>query len=86
MDFFYYEIGLRQFQLVERRPGQFDLLMVPEDGSQVETAQIVKRTRRLLGETAQIEPFVVETIYPAATGKFRFVKSASYERFSALEE
>ena len=86
MDFFYYEIGLRQFQLVERRPGEFDLLIVPEDGSQVDTAQVAERTRQLLGETVQIEPFVVETIYPEATGKFRFVKSASYARFSALEE
>lgn len=85
MDFFYYEIGLRQFQLVERRAGEFDLLIVPEDGSQVDTEQVVERTRQLLGETVQIQPFVVETIYPEATGKFRFVKSASYEHFAALE-
>ena len=86
MDFFYHKIGLRQFQLVERRPEEFDLLMVPEDDSPVDEAQVGERTSQLLGKTAQVQPFVVETIYPEATGKFRFVKSASYERFSALEE
>ncbi len=85
MDFFYHEIGLRQFQLVERRPGQFDLLIVPQDGSEVDKEQVLARVRHLLGKNSQVEPFVVETIYPEATGKFRFVKSASYEHFAALE-
>ncbi|MEA3402343.1 MAG: hypothetical protein U9R79_13990 [Armatimonadota bacterium] len=81
MDLAYFDLGLEHFQLVEHRPGEFDLMVVsaPEGPADLQTVRAA--FARVLDEPKQLEVFPVETIYPEATGKFRFVKSASHERF-----
>ncbi|MGC9319169.1 MAG: phenylacetate--CoA ligase family protein [Armatimonadota bacterium] len=81
MDLAYFDLGLEHFQLVERRPGQFDLMVVAAPEGTADMRTVREAFAHLLDEPERLEVFPVETIYPEATGKFRFVKSASYERF-----
>ncbi len=81
MELAYSELEVEHFQLVERKPGRFDLLVVAPPDRSVDLSAVGTAFARLLDEPEQLEVFEVETIYPEATGKFRFVKSASYDQF-----
>lgn len=81
MDLAHSQLGLEHVQLVEHRPGEFDLMVVPPPGRPVGLQAIRTAFSGLLDRPKRLEVFPVETIYPEPTGKFRFVKSASYERF-----
>jgi len=81
LDFFYSELGIDDFQLVERKPGQFDLMLVAAPGQTLDIESIQRTTSDLLDGPPRLDIFPAQTIYPEATGKFRFVKSASYEDF-----
>lgn len=81
MDVAYFDLGLEHFQLIEHRPGEFDLLIVPAPDTSPDIQAVRASFARLLDQPRQLDVFPVETIYPEATGKFRFIKSASYDRF-----
>ena len=75
--------GLEHFQLIEHRPAEFDLLVVMSEGSNAPgLEQIRKVFTTVLDGAERIEVFPVDTIYPESTGKFRFVKSATYDDFA----
>ncbi len=76
------DLGLEHFQLIEHRPGEFDLLFVGDESDAPDVGQIRRAFAALLDGAERIEVFPVDTIYPESTGKFRFVKSASYEDFA----
>jgi phenylacetate-CoA ligase len=90
MNLAYSELGLEHFQLVEHRPGRFDLLVVAAPDAPADLHAVGEAFARVLDRPEQLEVFPVDTIYPEATGKFRFVKSASFGSFgrpvSAWEE
>jgi len=81
MNVAYSQLGLEHFQLVERRPGRFDLLVVSPPRRPADLKAVGATFSRLLDTPEQLEVFPVETIYPEPTGKFRFVKSSSWDRF-----
>jgi len=82
MDLAYDDLGLEHFQLVEHRPGEFDLMVVPEPGKEIDRTTVSDAFAELLDNPRQLECFPVNSIYPEPTGKYRFVKSASWERFT----
>ena len=81
MDFAYFELRLEHFQLVERKRAEFDLMVVPAPGQRLDIEAIRTATSELLDTPRRIDVFPVNTIDAEATGKFRFVKSASYGDF-----
>jgi len=82
MEAFYFDHGLDHFQLVERKRGAFDLMVLPAPGQELDLETLREAAGDLLGNPKRLDVFPVDTIYPEATGKFRFVKSASYEDFA----
>jgi phenylacetate-CoA ligase len=78
LDFFYFRLGLEHFQLVERKRGQFDLMVVAGPSQSLDVEAVRAATGDLLDAPERVDVFPTRTIYPEATGKFRFVKSASY--------
>lgn len=80
MDFFYDHRDISEFQVIEKRPGKLDLLVVPRNGHPADHAQLGNRLRTLLADDVDVTVYPVKTIKPEASGKFRFVKSCSFER------
>ncbi len=81
MDLAYFRLRLEHFQLVERKRGEFDLMVVAKPGQNLDIETIRTAARDLLDNPRRLDVFPVNTINREATGKFRFVKSASYEDF-----
>ncbi len=80
MDFFYPRPDVQDFQLVEKRPRNFELLVVPPQGVTLEVDRLTRETRSFLGQDAVVKVFPSKTIRPEESGKFRFVKSCTYEK------
>jgi phenylacetate-CoA ligase len=68
-------------QLVQRTECRCDLLLVEEHPGRTNLHDVADAVADFLGEEMQVRPRLVSTIKPEASGKFRFVKSTSYERF-----
>lgn len=77
MDFFFGFDGIDEFQLVERRPGEFDLTVV---GPTSANGELPGALSEFLGEEVRTTVRRAKTIRPETGGKFRLVKSASYDR------
>jgi len=82
LDLAYSDLGLEHFQLVERKRGQFDLSVVAQPGEDLDQAAIKSAFSDALDGPRRLDVFPAQTIHAEATGKFRFVKSASYEDFA----
>ncbi len=80
MDFFYHRRDVSEFQIIEKRPGKVDLLVVPTNGQPPSESDLGHRLRALLEDDVDVTIYNVKTIKPEASGKFRFVKSCSFER------
>ncbi|MFC1824352.1 phenylacetate--CoA ligase family protein [Thermodesulfobacteriota bacterium] len=68
-------------QLVQRSEARCDLLVVEKERGRTRLSDLGDSVSDFLGGDLQIRPRLVSTIKPEASGKFRFVKSLSYERF-----
>ncbi len=68
-------------QLVQRNQSRCDLLIVEREDGHTDLNNLATLTSDFIGGGIQIRPRIVSTIKPEVSGKFRFVKSASYERF-----
>ncbi len=79
MDYFYGRTDVSEFQIIEKQPGKMDLLVVPTNGD-LPADQLKGDLRKLFDDEVEVNVFPVKTIKPEASGKFRFVKSASHER------
>jgi phenylacetate-CoA ligase len=69
----YFRPWLRQFQVVQRSPGEVVYRVACE--AEIPTAdreEIVAKTRTVLGESCEVEFEQVETIEPSASGKLRY--------------
>ncbi len=67
-------------QLVQRNETRCDILIVEGESGKPDLGAVAEATGALLGGGMHIRPRVVSTIKPEVSGKFRFVKSTSFER------
>lgn len=68
-------------QLVQRSETRCDLLVVEKESGRTNLGDLSDATREFLGEEIEVRPRLVSTIKPEVSGKFRFVKSTSFEHF-----
>jgi len=80
-DFFHGRCDIDNFQLVEKSRGRFDLLCVPCNGAAVDRTSIAREFREFFDPSCHVKAYVVKSIGAEDGGKFRFVKSKSYEDF-----
>ena len=81
IDFLMTRPNIEFSQLVQRSDTRCDLLVVEKDTGSTNLSDLADAVREFLGEEMEIRPRLVSTIKPEVSGKFRFVKSTSYERF-----
>lgn len=79
MDFFYNRDDVGEFQLVEKKQGKMELMVVSSNGQVPDGEQITSDLREFLEDDVAIDVYPVQTIKPEASGKFRFVKSQSFQ-------
>ena len=58
-----------------------DLLVVEKESGRTNLGDLADATREFLGDEIEVRPRLVSTIKPEVSGKFRFVKSTSFEHF-----
>jgi len=68
-------------QLVQRSETRCDLLVVEKEDGKTNLHDLSDATKGFLGEEMEVRPRLVSTIKPEVSGKFRFVKSTSFEHF-----
>ncbi|MCP4672193.1 MAG: phenylacetate--CoA ligase family protein [Desulfobacula sp.] len=68
-------------QLVQRSDTRCDLLIVEDVQGNTDLKNIAELSTQFLGPEMQIRPRIVSTIKPEVSGKFRFVKSTSFNKF-----
>ncbi|MFX0201503.1 MAG: phenylacetate--CoA ligase family protein [Candidatus Hodarchaeota archaeon] len=78
-DFFHAFKEIDNFQLIEKSRGDFDLLCVPSPGASIDKASIAREFIKFFDPDASIRTYIVKTIKAEDGGKFRFVKSKSFE-------
>lgn len=69
---FYGNTGIAQFQFVQESMSEVVIRVVPAGESVPDIAQVVEKTRRVLGESVEVKVQLCTEIRPAASGKFRF--------------
>jgi phenylacetate-CoA ligase len=67
-------------QLVQKSEKRCDLLIVEEKKGKTDLDKLVAESQRFFSGDLQIRPRFVSTIKPEVSGKFRFVKSASFKK------
>ena len=77
-DFFHGFKEIDNFQLVEKSKGNFDLLCVPDNGTDINKERIIQEFKRFYSPDAFIKLYIVKTIKAEDGGKFRFVKSKGF--------
>lgn len=75
MDFFYQRPEIDQFQLIQRAPSEFELLVVPQPDHEPGANGLVAELKELLGHPQAVDLRVVASVAPETSGKFRFVKA-----------
>ncbi len=72
-------------QLVQRSATNCDLLIVGRNSGRPDFEALADATSNLLGKQMVVRPRIVSTIKPEASGKFRFVKSSSFDLFHEID-
>jgi len=80
MNYFYSREDTDQFQLCENQPGRMELIVVPANGHSPDPTELKRDLGTLFQHQIDLAIHPVKTIPAEASGKFRFVKSASYQR------
>ena len=68
------------FQLLEQQPGRFNLLVVPNGARQPDVEALIHQLEVLLDDDVEVKPFIVNCIKAETGGKYRAVKSCTYQR------
>jgi len=84
IDFFGMWENLEFFQLVQRTENRCDLLVVEDDAGRINLRDLAEATEEFLGDEMKVRPRFASTIKPEESGKFRFVKSRSYQHFHEI--
>jgi phenylacetate-CoA ligase len=82
-DFFHAFGEIDNFQLIERSKGEFDLLVVPDNGEDLDKEKITQEFNRFFDMNASVRTYAAKTIKAEDGGKFRFVKSKSFDRIDS---
>ncbi len=78
-DFFHGLGGIDNFQLTEKSRGHFELLCVPDHGASLHKEKIAHEFKNFFDPDASVKIYAVKTIKAEDGGKFRFVKSKSFD-------
>ncbi len=79
--------GVKLFQCIQRNAETIDFKVVKDDPSvRLDIEQIKKGIKSLLGDRIDIDVQEVDYIRSASSGKYRLVRSATYEPFRCVEE
>jgi len=78
-DFFSGFKEIDNFQLIEKSQGNFDLLCVPRNGAGMDQEKIAQEFKKYFSPDARVKIYVVKTIKSEDGGKFRFIKSKSFQ-------
>jgi phenylacetate-CoA ligase len=84
MDFFASFTNVDFFQIVQRDETRFDLLVVEKEDGKTNLNDLSDAVEEYLGSENKVRPRLVSTITPEESGKFRFVKSTSFQRFHEI--
>lgn len=77
--------GIELFQLLQMQPDKYKFLIVRDENYNLDFKQIRDMLHKVLGENSQMEIKCVEYIKPAPSGKYRLVKSSTYEDFRCAQ-
>ena len=83
-EFLYSQPGIDQFQLIERSPQRFELSYVSA-GKPLEASDVAEAFQAFSGDPRRLSVREVDSILPETSGKFRHVKSRSFDRFDTLD-
>ena len=78
--------GIVLFQLLQLGPDKYEFLIVRDEDYEFDLGQIRCTLHKHLGEDSRIEIKFVEYIEPAPSGKYRLVKSCSYDQFRFVQK
>jgi len=78
-DFFHGQGNIDNFQLVEKSAGRFDLLCVPVNGAGIDKNKVGCEFKQFFDSESLVKVYEVKSIKAEDGGKFRFVKSKTYE-------
>ena len=79
--------GVKLFQLIEHEPRQFDFKFVKENPSaDINPEGVQKQLAALLGTDVNVRMQPVDYIRPASSGKYRLIRSASFEPFRCVTD
>jgi phenylacetate-CoA ligase len=79
--------GIKLFQLIQRAPDQFDFKFVKDaPEADMDLEKICDALKAVLGPGADIRPQSVDYIRSASSGKYRLVRSSTYEPFRCVSE
>ncbi len=79
--------GIKLFQLIQHSNGEVDFKYVKESAVvEINQDDIKMRLRMLLGDDVLINMQPLGFIQPAFSGKYRYVRSATYEPFRCVED
>jgi len=77
-NFFYQDPSIDNFQLIQKNSLYFDLLLVPKNGSKIDSHSLIRDFQTFFEESCSLNVYIVKSIKPEEGGKFRFVKSKNY--------
>ena len=77
-DFFHTFKEIDNFQLIEKSRGKFDLLCVPNNSANINKERIAQEFKRFFDPDVFVRAYTVKTIKAEDGGKFRFIKSKSF--------
>jgi phenylacetate-CoA ligase len=78
-DFFHGFKEIDNFQLIEKSKGNFDLLCVSHNGTDINKEEITQEFKKFFSPDAFVKLYLVKTIRAEDGGKFRFIKSRSFQ-------
>jgi len=81
-DFFHGMKEIDNFQLIEKSKSNFDLLWVPKKGADINQEKIVQEFKQFFSLDVSVRLYAVKTIKAEDGGKFRFIKSKSFNEIS----
>jgi phenylacetate-CoA ligase len=77
-NFFYRYPAVDNFQLIQKDPLKFDLLLVPKNGLSMDSHSLINDFQAFFEESCSLNVYIVKSIKPEEGGKFRFVKAKNY--------
>ena len=79
-DFFYQYPVIDNFQLIQKDLLQIDLLLVPQNGSKIDSQALIRDFQDFFEDQCSLNVYTVKSIKAEDGGKFRFVKSQNYSK------